>query len=589
MKKVYTSFLMLTVAISGALAQNSQNLPIKEVNTSKYADRTAVSNNSRGGGLNCPSTEGFDAGLPGTWSNVAVNANENWVYEATGGNPDGHMDIQYDAALGNQDESLITAAYDLSLVSNPGLYFDWFMSYYWGVDPNDNYDLTIAISVDGGTNWTDIWTEADYGGEFDSYVWYTSYVDLSAYATETSATFRLNYSGADGAQAKFDNINLCSLPANDLRIDEVFTGDIINDFIYTRIPLSQAVEVVAGAVASNFGVAAQTNVSYDWEVTLDGNSVASGTVAGPATLAPGGIDSVWVSTGYTPTATGEVVVSFDVSADETEEVPADNTWEEGFLVNDILWGHDYEDEDYFSFGYATGDPDAAGGFEFGAQYFCQVDGDAIYALEFPLSNTTTAQSVIVKVYEDAQTNGAVEETVFDVMPGHLSSTGVNFITVVLDNPVTMASGSVYTATVAIDAGEDGYILGNNIDDNDAGQAVYFADIDTWFNWVGLTTAMRVNINPNVASVEENSDVSGVYIYPNPANDVVNVGFVSKEDQNVTANIISANGALVSTQTVIGKAGQSNMVTFDTQALSSGIYMLQLVGVNSTLTQRVVVQ
>ena len=101
--------------------------------------------------------------------------------------------------------------------------------------------------------------------------------------------------------------------------------------------------------------------------------------------------------------------------------------------------------------------------------------------------------------------------------------------------------------------------------------------------------MRVNINPNVAGVEENTDVSGVYIYPNPANDVVNVGFVSKEDQDVTVNIIGANGALVSTQTVIGKAGQSNTVTFNTEALSSGIYMLQLVGVNSTLTQRVVVQ
>ena len=589
MKKVYSSFLMLTIACSAAMAQNAQNLPAKQFNDAKSADKITSSNTrGAGGGLSCPLTEEFESAFPATWTNEMTNATENWTYAATGGNPDGCMAIQYAEDLSQQDESLVTAAVDLSAITNPGLYFDWFMSYYWGVDPNDNYDLTVAISTDEGASWTDLWTEVDYGAEFDNYVWYSSYVDLSAYSTETSAMFRFNYNGSDGAQAQFDNINFCSIPANDLRIDKVYAGDVINDYIYTKIPQSQAVEVIAGAVTSNFGIATQNNVSYAWEVMLDGTSVASGTESGPAVFAAGEIDSVWVSTGYTPTSTGDVSVTFTVSADEVESVPADNTMSEAFLVTDFIWGHDYEDEDYGAYGYATTDEDAAGGFEFGARYFCQVDGDFITALQFPLGSTTSSQSVIVKVYQDATADGSVSETVYDLGAGDLSAGAVNFITVVLDDPVPMLAGSVYTATVAIDAGEDGYILGNAIDDNDAGHALYFVDIDTWYNWVGLTTAMRLNLDATI-DVEENNDVSGVYVFPNPANDVVNLGFVSKEDQNLTANIIAVDGTLVHTQSIVGKAGQSNSVRFNTENLTAGIYMIQLVGAKSTLTQRVIVQ
>lgn len=587
MKKIYTSFLMLTVAVSATFAQSKIQSPDKQINTSKYADRAIESGVVRGGGLSCPSAEGFDSGFPSSWTNVATNANENWTYTATGGNPDGHMDIAYDASLGQQDESLITAPIDLSAIPTVGLYFDWFMSYYWGVDPNDNYDLTVSISVDGGTNYTDLWTEAD-AGQFDSYAWYTKVLDLGAYASETAAIFKFNYNGSDGAQAKFDNINFCSLPSNDLRLDVVYTGDVINDYVYTRIPLSQATEVIAGAVALNFGVATQNNLSYDWTVTLDGSSVASGTVAGASILASGEVDTVWVSTGYTPDATGEIVVSFEVSADETEEVPGDNTLEEALLVTDFEWGHDYENEDYFGFGYAGNDPDGSGGFEVGARYFCQVDGDMIYALQFPLSSTTTSVSVTAKVYEDMTTSPAVSETVYDIQTGDLSGTGVNFITVVLDDPVAMVPGSVYIATVAIEAGDSGYILGNDIDDNDAGQVVYFVNDDTWYNWVGLTTAMRLNLDGTIG-IEENQDVSGVYVYPNPAMDVLNVGFVSKQNQNINMNIIAMDGSLIQTQQVIAKAGQSNSVRFDTQNLAAGVYMIQMIGANSSLTQRVVVQ
>jgi hypothetical protein len=587
MKKIYTTALMLVAGAVAVLAQGNEQAPSKEWNTSKYADRINISEFARGGGVACALDEGFDSAIPASWDNIMTNANENWTWTGTGGNPDGRIDCQYDASLGQQDESIITDSIDLSSLTAPGLYFDWFMSYYWGVTPNDNYDLTVSITTDNGANWTDLWTEAD-AGEFDSYTWYTKQVDLSAYASETGAQFRFNYNGADGAQAAFDNIKVCDLPANDLVLNAVYGGDNINDYLYSMIPTSQAVEVIAGAVATNFGVATQNNVSYDWELLLDGSSVASGTEAGAAMLMPGGMDTVWISTGYTPSTVGELTVSIEVSADETEQVPDDNSGEVSIMYTDYVWGHDHEDGDYFELGYAATDANGAQGFEMGARYFCQVDGDMIYALQFALGSSTTATSIVVKVYENDPALGPVSETVYDIMPGDLSSGSVNIMTVVLDDAVAMSSGSVYTATVEISAGDDGYILGNGDDDGDGGQALYLGTDGSWYNWIGLTTSMRLNLDATT-DVQENEAVSGVYMYPNPANENLTVGFVSKAGEDLTVNILGVDGALVASEQLATKAGQSSTVTFNVENLAAGMYMVQIEGAKSSLTQRVVVQ
>jgi hypothetical protein len=80
------------------------------------------------------------------------------------------------------------------------------MSYYWGVDPYDNYDLTCLISTDGGLTWpTALWSETGEG-VFDSFVWYTETLDLSAYGGLSNVKIAWQYSGADGAEAGLDNV-----------------------------------------------------------------------------------------------------------------------------------------------------------------------------------------------------------------------------------------------------------------------------------------------------------------------------------------------------------------------------------------------
>jgi hypothetical protein len=551
-------------------------------------------------------TNNFDNPSDWTIDNEAGNSDD-WVI-GTGG-PSGSFAIAaltstsggnfalFDSDLlcsGNQLANLTTAnPIDLSLSGGAILEFEQFYRRF--------ADLTyVQVSTDG-TNWTTF----EVNAELNNNDAVGSNPDLAqvniASVTGGEATVWIRFqfyspssyvppAGAVGCAYAWmvDDIALYEAPANDLIAEDLIMGDIIDDYAYSKIPVTQAGEVIVGAQVRNFGTADQNNVSLDWEVTLDGSSVATGTAAGEVLHPAGVLDTVWINTGYTPMAAGDLEVTVTVSADETEEVPANNEVAGGLEITEYVWGHDYEDEDYFLLGYAATDPDGTDGFEMGASYFALADGDMIYALQFALGSTTTSQSVTAKVYEDDLANGPVSETVYDIMPGDLSSGTVNFITVVLDDPVPMTSGSVYTASVEISSGDDAYILGNSIDDGDGGQALYLGTDGTWYNWIGLTTSMRLNLD-ETTNIEENEDVSGVYMYPNPTNDNLTVGFVAKDDQNMTINVIGTDGALVLSEQLTTKVGQNSTVTFNVEGLAAGMYMVQIQGANSILTQRVVVK
>jgi len=83
--------------------------------------------------------------------------------------------------------------------------FWWKGSYYWSVSPWNSCDLTVKISTDGGTLWDDLWTEHD-AGEFNSWTWYNTLLDLNAYLSETDVRIAFVYAGFDGAQFSIDAV-----------------------------------------------------------------------------------------------------------------------------------------------------------------------------------------------------------------------------------------------------------------------------------------------------------------------------------------------------------------------------------------------
>ncbi|MFL9844514.1 T9SS type A sorting domain-containing protein [Flavobacterium rhizosphaerae] len=163
--------------------------------------------------MNAQLSENFEGTTfpPEGWNLESTNTNFTWELYADGPLEGAQsVQVEYDEALVDQDETLISP--EFTVPSAGQLSFMASFSYYWAIDPNDNYDFTVSISTDGGTTWTEIWdeTQSPYTVAEDSFTPFTAEVSLSDYSGQ-SAILAFNYSGVDGAQFVLDDINVSSL------------------------------------------------------------------------------------------------------------------------------------------------------------------------------------------------------------------------------------------------------------------------------------------------------------------------------------------------------------------------------------------
>ena len=544
--------------------------------------------NLRGGGC---SLEEFDAGLPFGWDADTTNLDSTWTFPSTGGNPDGWAEIQWDPTLVPQDESFYTNSYDLTLFSEPTLFFDWNASFYWSVSPNDNYDLFVDITVDGGSTWENLWREPEV--EYTPpYTWFSQYLDISAYSTATDAKFRFRYVGVDGAQAGFDNIGVCEAPGNDLVLNSVLKGDPDLDFIYSKVPLSQVQPVIAGAEVFNYGVNTQKNVVANWTLYFDGDSVTSGVTAPIDSIISEGTDTAWIETGYTASAVGALSISVEVLSDANDLTPVNNM--DSVLLHEVteyIWAHDFDMLTYSEVG--EGPVSESEGFEIGCRYFTGGVGAELAALDFPLHTNTgdETRSAELKVYEESATEiTLVESEIFDFEGTDLSGlTNPVFMTAVFQNPVVLNPNTVYRVAIGFTAGDSVVIQTQFYTDNDLSQLGYSVLNSQWTNWINITYPVRLNFEPSVGVEERVNTLEGFYIYPNPAAENLTVGFRSKIDQDLVVSLVDITGSLVSSRQLSAQSGAANSVSFNVDNVAAGVYLLSVKGNESSLTRRVVIQ
>jgi subtilisin-like proprotein convertase family protein len=160
--------------------------------------------------------EGFNGTTfpPQGWNRIVQNINHyTYSWYRNTGDPyegDGYACVQYDSALVPQDEWLISPAIDMTVPADSWkVTFFFLMSYIWSVSPNDNYDLELRISTDGGTSWLPdvLWVEDNFG-VFPNWVWKSDTVDISDYEGSSNVKIAFRYVGVDGAEASLDAVKI---------------------------------------------------------------------------------------------------------------------------------------------------------------------------------------------------------------------------------------------------------------------------------------------------------------------------------------------------------------------------------------------
>jgi len=118
---------------------------------------------------------------------------------------------KYDETLiGNQDEYLISRVVDMQTFSTAVLTFYFQFSQYWGIYPEDNYNLYVLASTDSAQTFPDtLWSELSTDtSAWISFEWVMGQIDLSLYIGQPEFALAFVYSGFDGAEAALDDISI---------------------------------------------------------------------------------------------------------------------------------------------------------------------------------------------------------------------------------------------------------------------------------------------------------------------------------------------------------------------------------------------
>jgi hypothetical protein len=421
---------------------------------------------------------------------------------------------------------------------------------------------TINLSgfIPGGTN--SLWIRFSWTSEFP---------------TSTNANVWVAYGWM------IDDVRILEAYPNEFKVSTVFTGDIVNNWDYYSIPTAQAIEKRVGVIISNEGGTAQTKaVSID--ITSGGTSVFSGTTPS-VSYAPGVVDTVWFDTGFTPTATGLYTVTATLPADD---LPTNNSASENFVITNYLYGHNH--------------PLGTGRFAFSQEaeigigniYEAQAD-QLLKGIDVAFATGTTG-GIFLDVFLYEMASASVQDPSNNIV-ADLSiqlPTAVNtstFTTLVFPSPYTMEAGKTYYAIVRTSqtATEKMRIKSSLKGDADFSTVIYGpfgtgGGVNNFLGW-DAAAAVSLNFDPVLSINSANTPVSFGTIFPNPTTDETTINYSLANATDVAVVVVDVTGRVMYTAANENKTAGEHSLTVDASAFASGVYHVNVITPESTVTTK----
>jgi hypothetical protein len=358
-----------------------------------------------------------------------------------------------------------------------------------------------------------------------------------------------------------DNVKIVTNPTNDLSITSKYWGTA--GLPYFQIPTTQTAPIDFEINAFNGGINSQSGVQYS--INVNGGAFTS---SSPATTIPS-LDTatLTVSNPFTPAAIGNYTVVHALTADSTDDVPANNTIANtAFSVTNYIYARDNGTP-------AGSTSNGTDGFESG-NLFDIWNAQTLKGIDVRMlggaSGTTVGTTVFVKLYSyDAVLDDFVFESESDLYIVTAADLNVNKM-LMLNVPVNLLPNTTYLAVMgAYDQGLRVVTAGSS-----EPQTSFFFDYfdNTWY-YQTATPWVRMNFDPTIGINEESASIATL-VYPNPANEVLNI---IMEINNATAGVIAIYNAAGSKvkETAFNAANGVSVEQVSINDLSAGLYTVKI--------------
>ncbi len=495
--------------------------------------------------------------------------------------------IDSDAAggTGTQDSYIeINTPIDLSAAGSAVLYLQ-FSEYYRNFLDN----TYVEVSNDGGTTWVEFTANPEeevpvntnaVPGEIEV-INITSVIGTGTWSNNVK--IRFHYVGAWDWFWGIDNVQIVEAWNNDVKVVNTFvaTPAGTQGLDYFTIDNSQTSfpGLTFGAIVNNNGAQAQTGVSL--KITATGGFDQTGN---PIALAVNATDSISMTTPYIPTGTG--VKTIDLTT-----VLEGNT--DSALGNNV---------DQFTL-------------EMSSQEYGRDNGIATGSISNTTTNTGNPLKIgnIMDIFNDWQTTGAVvrlttqaagaagaeywvEAWKFDgTTYAYLAETEKKTIsgTAAIWSKLKWVDGEIANGKLNLTAGDDILLMAchnggqtevrfglaqNTYEQTVLGQLAGSADL--FFLASPGAVMVRFTDDPTLNVGELSNDEFS--IYPNPANDLINISLANEMD--ATIEISDLSGKVVSS----AKANGLN-TTIATSNLSNGMYVVSVKTATAIGSQKIVIR
>lgn len=606
MKGRYTAICML--AAFGAHAQ--VQLPQHEEHRDGYRAPSVLMPNGgeRGDAFY---TETFDADLNG-WTVVTSVGVVNWKWTDVGPGPTSStypvpvlntstpsgwviVDDDFDGVPGaSTNTSLISPVIDLSSAPpNLKVEFDQYFQEFQA-------DFTfVGVSTDGGTTWNEVEINSEVGRDGRPNPELVD-VNISSWvaANPSNVQLRFRYESTWDYGWQLDNIAIRELPANDMALVRVsntafdFANTEFSFMDYSIYPVSQVAGLSPIATVRNKGFDTQTGVSLELSVEgPSGNETSETTI--PATYTPE-LENVLTLDPFTPSgAIGEYTLTYTVSQDQTDEVPANNSIVERITVSQNVYAHDNGVVDNFQIQAAD---NLSEGFEVGS-YFVLQQGAFLTAVQVAIhENTPVGGSVYGAIYFPSADNTTHPDLLeltnnVTVTAGDLNPIGGStFMTLPFNPPVAIEAGQPYLVVAGTFDGPDNIHFATSGISAAQVSNIHYPALGTDFQFfITRTPMVRMVLATDVSVGElDGGNLSLGANQPNPFSDITTIPFSLREPAVVSLLVTDVTGKVVLQRDLGSRSAGPQQVQLGGEQLAPGVYTYSISAGDVRMSRRMVV-
>lgn len=489
---------------------------------------------------------------------------------------------------GTQIITTATNAVPINLTGEPNVKLTYQHSFRWWKDTRG-----VRVSGDNGATWTEfeMTNVTDYSTpNQNSANPEVTVIDISAVAGgQSQVLVQFYYDDNDywGWYWAVDDVKITVTDDYDLTLNGAYwgsTGFWGARLPYYQIPAAQTTAIDFSGIVQNNGVITQSDITFSAIIP----SFYTGASA-QYSLTASQYDTLDCITAFTPSATpAAYTASFATTSGATDAFMSDNTIPSvTFNVNNYIYARDAGT-------IVSGTFNSGDGFEAGNVFdiFANTTASAIDVVIG--ATAVVGTEMYVKLYSiDPATGDFIyldESLPHILVAGDLGQK----LTLALQNAQPLLAGEGYVAVAGSfgDGGQSNDLVIATSGVSDVQTSFYFDMTDTqgsptgtWF-YTTSTPMVRMNFSP--ASINEVENNFGLNVYPNPANTTATVSMQLSNEADVTINVSDLAGKVVYSNS-LGMVNGTQNVTVNTDALTSGVYMVNVSVDGVISTQKLVVR